>query len=243
MLDSSERDTDSEHEAGTVRLVVIRLDTDEETVREMEALLSHGERQRARRFVLGRDRRRFVVGRARLREMLGARLGRRPESIELTYGARGKPAIAPGFPCPDLRFNLSHCGDLAVYAFAYGREVGVDVETVRALRDADRIAARFFSPREFREYLALRPYDRPLGFFNCWTRKEAFIKALGEGLSHPLDRFDVSLSPREPARILRIDSTPGAERDWRMESFSPASGFVAAVVASRATPRSGKPAS
>lgn len=237
------RATDNEDEAGKVEVVVVRLDASDETVRGMDAVLSHGERQRARRFVLGRDRRRFVVGRARLREMLGARLGSRPESIELTYGAGGKPAIAPSVPCADLRFNLSHSGDLAVYAFAYGREVGVDVEAVRALRDADRIAARFFSPREFREYLALRPCDRPLGFFNCWTRKEAFIKALGEGLSHPLGRFDVSLGPCEPARIHRIGSTPGAERDWRMESFFPASGYVAAVVASRATPRLGKPAS
>jgi 4'-phosphopantetheinyl transferase len=243
MLASPVRAIDNEDEAGKVEVVVIRLDASDETVRGMDAVLSHGERQRARRFVLDRDRRRFVVGRARLRELLAARLGARPESIELSYGARGKPALAPGFTSFDLRFNLSHSGDLAVYAFAYGREVGVDVEAVRVLRDADRIAARFFSPREYQAYLALQPCDQPRGFFNCWTRKEAFIKALGEGISHPLGSFDVSLRSSDPAMILRIGSTPGAEREWHMESFSPAFGFVAAVVVAKPSPRSPKPVS
>jgi 4'-phosphopantetheinyl transferase len=126
-----------------------------------------------------------------------------------------------------------------VYAFSSGREIGIDVETVRLIRDADDIAARFFSPRENEAYLALDPPDRPLGFFNCWTRKEAFIKALGDGLYYPLDRFDVSLAPDEPARILRIESTPGDRCGWRMESFSPVTGFVAAIVIEQ-TPASGR---
>jgi 4'-phosphopantetheinyl transferase len=92
------------------------------------------------------------------------------------------------------------------------------------------IAARFFSRRENAAYQALDPRDKPIAFFNCWTRKEAFIKALGDGLYHPLDRFDVSLAPGEPARILRVDDTPGEACGWRLESFCPAPGFVAAVV-------------
>jgi phosphopantetheinyl transferase len=158
----------------------------------------------------------------------------RPESIELVYGERGKPALARCFADSGLRFNVSHCNDVAVYAFSSGREIGIDVEAVRLMRDADDIAARFFSPREYEAYLALDPRDRPLGFFNCWTRKEAFIKALGDGLYHPLDRFDVSLAPEAPARILRVESTAGDRCGWCMESFSPVPGFVAAIVTERA---------
>jgi 4'-phosphopantetheinyl transferase len=128
--------------------------------------------------------------------------------------ARGKPALSRRFANSDLRFNVSHSEDVAVYAFSRGREIGVDVEAVRELRDADDIAVRFFSRRENEAYLALDPRDRLLGFFNCWTRKEAFIKALGDGLYYPLDCFDVSLAPDEPARILRVENTPGNECAW-----------------------------
>jgi phosphopantetheinyl transferase len=97
-------------------------------------------------------------------------------------------------------------------------------------RDRSRHRSTFFSRRENAAYQALDPRDKPIAFFNCWTRKEAFIKALGDGLYHPLDRFDVSLAPGEPARILRVDDTPGEACGWRLESFCPAPGFVAAVV-------------
>jgi 4'-phosphopantetheinyl transferase len=193
-------------------------------------MLSDAERRTASRFAFDRDRRRFTVARARLRRLLSERLGVRPESVELMYGAHGKPALARRFADSDLRFNVSHSDDVAVYAFAPGREIGIDVEAIRVIRDADDIAARFFSLRENESYRALDPRDRPQGFFNCWTRKEAFIKALGEGLYHSLDRFDVSLAPGDPAKILRVEGTSGDDCGWRMESFSPAPGFVAAVV-------------
>jgi len=211
--------------------MVRRLPTTGEAVRAASALLSGVERQRANRFAFDRDRHRFIVARALLRRLLGARLGTRPEAVELVYGPHGKPALAPRHAPADLRFNLSHSEDLAAYAFAHGREIGVDVEAVRSMCDADAIAARFFSARENQTYLSLDSRDRPRGFFHCWTRKEAFIKALGDGLSCPLDRFDVSLAPGEPARILRLARAPGDGRRWRMESFAPAAGFVAALVA------------
>jgi len=213
-----------------VEIAVAGLEVEPEAVRTSAALLSDAERLRAGRFAFDRDRRRFTVARARLRQLLVERLGTRPEAIELTQGVHGKPALAQRCGYPDLRFNVSHCEDVAVYAFASGREVGIDVEAVRALRDADEIAARFFSRRENEAYLGLYPNDRSLGFFNCWTRKEAFVKALGNGLSYPLDRFEVSLAPDEPAKILRVENTPGADCRWGMTSFSPCPGFVAAVV-------------
>jgi 4'-phosphopantetheinyl transferase len=118
-----------------------------------------------------------------------------------------------------------------VYALSWGCEVGIDVEAIRPLADADAVAAHFFSRPEHAAYRALDPRDRPLGFFQCWTRKEAFIKALGEGLAHPLDSFDVSLAPGASAELLRVEAVPGDDRGWRLASFFPAPGFVAAVVA------------
>jgi 4'-phosphopantetheinyl transferase len=213
-----------------IEIVVTRLAAEPEAVRSSESVLSAAERQRASRFASDRHRRRFVLARAGLRRLLGARVGERPESVDLVYGPHGKPELAPRLAHSDLRFNLSHSDDLAVYAFSVGREIGIDVEAIRVVHDADRIAARFFSHREYETYGALAAPDRPLAFFNCWTRKEAFVKALGEGVYHRLDSFDVSLAPGEPARILRVESMGGEECGWRLESFSPAAGFVGAVV-------------
>jgi 4'-phosphopantetheinyl transferase len=214
-----------------IEIVVVGLALEPAAVRASASLLSTAERERARRFAFGHDARRFIVGRARLRQLLAARLGLRPESVELVCGARGKPALANPALHSNLRFNLSRCDDLAVYALSSGREVGIDVEAMRPLPDADAIAARFFSRREHAAYRALDPCDRPLGFFQCWTRKEAFIKALGDGLSRPLDSFDVSLAPGAPAELLRVEPVTGDDRGWRLASFFPAPGFVAAVVA------------
>jgi 4'-phosphopantetheinyl transferase len=211
-------------------VVVTRLDVAAEAVRASAALLSEEERDRARRFAFERDRRRFTVARGRLRQLLGARLDMPPDSVELVYGERGKPALARRCAISDLRFNVSHHEDIAVYAISSGREIGIDVEAVRVIRDADDIAARFFSRRENEAYLDLDPRDRPLGFFNCWTRKEAFIKALGDGLHYPLDRFDVSLAPGEPATILNVESIPGDHCGWTLHGLRPGPGLVGAVV-------------
>jgi 4'-phosphopantetheinyl transferase len=215
---------------GAIEVVSVRLDADLSAVGALAQCLSDGERLRARRFVFERDRRRYIVGRARLRHLLASRLGVEPDAVELFYGPRGKPRLSRSFTNSDLCFNVSHSEDVAVYAFSSGREIGVDVEAVREMRDADDIAARFFSRRENEAYLALDPRDKVLGFFNCWTRKEAFIKAIGDGLCYPLDSFDVSLAPEEPAMILRVGSTSGSNCGWQLEGFSPGPGFIAAVV-------------
>jgi 4'-phosphopantetheinyl transferase len=193
-----------------LELVVAALDIEAEP---LAGLLSADERQRAERFVFQRDRRRYTVARARLRQLLGERLGAAPESLQFAYNRHGKPALARRPGERDLRFNVSHCGEVAAYAFTEGREVGVDVEEVRALPDADEVAMRFFAQRERAAYLSLPASERPQGFFNCWTRKEAFVKAIGEGLSHPLDTLDVSLAPA----------------GWMLSSFVPAAGLVGAV--------------
>ena len=219
---------------GSVEVVPVRLDAELAAAGELARCLSDDERLRASRFVFERDRSRFIVGRARLRHLLAMRLGVRPAAVEFAYGARGKPRLSDRFAGAEMRFNVSHCAGIAVYAFAGGREIGVDAEAVRALDDADEIAARFFSVRENEAYLALESRDRPLGFFSCWTRKEAFVKALGDGLHYPLDRFDVSLAPEEPARILRVEDTPGEQCGWTLHSFTPGPGLAGAVVVQQA---------
>jgi 4'-phosphopantetheinyl transferase len=204
-------------------IVVARLDGSPEVVRSAHALLSEAERARAARFAFDRDRRRFIVGRAQLKRLLAARLGIPPESVEVVYGAHGKPALAPHLAESNLHFNVSHRDGLAVYAFSRKGAVGIDVEAIRPIPDGDRIASRFFSRHEYASWSSLAAAAKPVGFFNCWTRKEAFVKALGDGLTYPLDAFDVSLAPWEPARILR-----GA-RGWSLDSFSPAPGFIGAI--------------
>ena len=216
-----------------IEIVITRLDTRPEAVCALAQWLSTEERRRADRYDFDRDRRRFIVARARLRQLLALRLMTRPEAVELVYGGHGKPALAQRSDDTDWRFNVSHCDEMAVYAFSQGREVGIDIEAIREVHDADAIASHFFSRCEQETYLALDPGEKMLGFFNCWTRKEAFLKALGHGLSQPLDCFDVSLTPGEPARILRVKSTPGCDSGWCLDSFSPSPGFVAAVVAER----------
>jgi 4'-phosphopantetheinyl transferase len=183
-----------------------------EEVRSLRARLSDAEWQRAERFRFERDRRRFIVARARLRELLAARLDATPEAVEFAYGKNGKPGLAQRYADSGWRFNVAHCDDVAVYAFSREGDVGIDIEAIRAIGEADAIAARFFSRREYAAYAALAPRDRPVGFLECWTRKEAVVKALGEGLSMPLDEFDVSRAP-----------------GWSLHSFSPLPGFIAAL--------------
>jgi 4'-phosphopantetheinyl transferase len=214
---------------GGIEIVAAALDINAEPMASLADLLCESERERARRFIFERDRRRFIVARARLRQLLAARLNTLPEALDFAYGEHGKPALASREEV-DLRFNVSHSEDVAVYAFAAGRDVGVDVEALRPMADAPDIARSAFSAAERRAFLALAPVERTEGFFNCWTRKEAFIKALGEGLSHPLDAFDVSLAPGEPARMLRVGGIDGGRCGWDLHSFSPRPGFVGAVV-------------
>lgn len=216
-----------------IEIALARLDVTPETVQAASALLSGAELQRANRFVFACDRRRFVVARSHLRRLLGARLNVRPEAVELVYGKRGKPALAQRFAGTNLHFNVAHSDDVAVFAFSAGLEIGVDIETVRSFRDADEIAALHFSHGEYESYRSLARGDRPLGFFTCWTRKEAFLKALGHGLYHPLDSFDVSAVPDAPASVLPFENLCGERRNWEVHSFFPGSGLVGAVALGR----------
>jgi 4'-phosphopantetheinyl transferase len=208
----------------------IHLDQSAEIVATFECQLSAAELDRARRYYFERDRRRFIVARGELRRILACELEVTPRSIEFEYGAYGKPSLAPPFDGAGLRFNLAHSDDLAVVALCRNREVGVDVEAIRPLRDEADLVRSCFSQREQEEYLRTLPSARNAAFFSGWTRKEAFIKALGKGLSQPLDSFDVSLAPELPPQIWRVENQSGQDCGWCLASFTPTPGFVAAVV-------------
>jgi 4'-phosphopantetheinyl transferase len=220
-----------------IEVVVVRLDVTPDEFDASAALLSAVERDRASRFASDSDRRRFTVARAGLRTLLAARLGVTAEAVELIYGRNGKPALARDQAESGLHFNLSHSGDIAAYAFSMDQEIGIDVERIREIANADNMAARFFSVRENEVYNSLDPIDKPVGFLSCWTRKEAFIKALGDGLTYSLNSFDVSLRPGEPAEILRVGDIPGDDCGWTLHDIAPGPGVVGACVLRTAAER------
>lgn len=199
----------------------------------LRALLDAGEMSRAERFHFARDRDRFVVARGVLRALLGSYLGVGPEALGFEYNSFGKPSLKHEAAAPPVRFNLSHSHGLALYAFARDRELGVDVERVRAEFASEEVAECFFSAREAGALRGLRPALRTVAFFNCWTRKEAYIKAIGEGLSHPLESFTVSLAPGEPAALLSVEGDPAQTRHWSLRELEPAPGYVAALAVER----------
>ncbi len=200
----------------------VDVDTPEVDASRYGAILSAEERDRAGQFRFDRHRRRYVARRGILRELIGSYLDCDPAGVAFVHNAYGKPAVAQS----DLRFNLSHSHGMALYAFCRHAEVGCDIERRDPKFAAEQIPERFFSPDEVRALRSLLLHDQTQAFFNCWTRKEAYVKARGEGLSIELASFDVSLRPGEPAAIVRA-----VDREkWAIASFRPDSGRVAAIV-------------
>lgn len=198
-----------------------------ETKKHFRGLLSADEKERATRFRFAHLRYAFTLARGALRVLLSRYVGVAPGEIRFGYGARGKPYVA--WPSTALGFNLAHSGRFACYAFADGCELGVDIEHIRPVRDQAQIVRRFFSREECEEWLALDESQRGDAFFRCWTRKEAYIKAVGDGLSIPLDSFRVSLGPNAPAALLDVKSAPGECAKWAFHSLSPGEGYTGAL--------------
>jgi 4'-phosphopantetheinyl transferase len=170
-----------------------------------------------------------VVARGLLRAILGRYLGCSPADVRFCYGPRGKPALNDARGGEALRFNLSHSRGIALYAVTRGREVGVDVEAIRPEVEIASVARRVFSPSERATLHSLPPELQSEAFFNGWTRKEAFIKATGEGLARPLDEFDVSIAPGEPARLLATQPDADEAARWTLRELLPGPGYRAAV--------------
>jgi 4'-phosphopantetheinyl transferase len=196
--------------------------------------LSQDERKRAERFFSDRQRERFIVQRGRLREILSGYGDVLPKAIRFRKGTDGKPAIA--WDNPMIRFNLSHSKGYALLAIAYGREVGVDVEVVRPKPKAAALVERFFSPNEKAAFRKLKPHEEDAAFFAGWTRKEAYVKAVGKGLRFPLDRFDVSLSPGDQNSLLSVAGAPEEVRRWSLRDIDLGPGFRAALAVEMMNP-------
>jgi 4'-phosphopantetheinyl transferase len=192
-----------------------------------ESSLSAEERTRAARFHFDADRQRFIAAHNSLRGILARYLHCEPREIVFSTGEYGKPSLTSS---PELEFNLSHSGDYALIGVARGRRVGVDVERMREEMELERIASRFFSEREASDLMTLPADQQVAGFFNCWTRKEAYIKAHGLGLSLPLDSFDVPLAPHQPANLRATRPDPSEAARWSLLPLDVGHGYAGALV-------------
>ena len=206
-----------------------RLDDFHRELPRFQAMLSSVERMKSERFRFPKDHDSYVIRHGLLRMILGRYLEKFPSEIEFCYGQFGKPQIKEDPVRSPLHFNDSHSGDLVLYAVTRACPIGVDVEQLRAVPYFEEIASRFFSPREAEMLMALPTECRMEGFFACWTRKEAFLKATGEGISERLAKVEVTLAPWEEAKFLRIAEGPQAQAEWQLRSFSPATEYLAAV--------------
>jgi len=201
------------------------LDRDESVLAHLESTLSPDEKARADRFHFLKDRNHYIVGRGLLRELLGVYLQQSPARLEFSYAQYGKPFLSGTNASSGLSFNLAHSAGLVVYAVARERNLGIDIELIKPESAGEDIAKRYFSAREVSDLLTLPPEEKVEGFFHCWSRKEAYLKATGMGLQIPLDSFAVSLTPGQPAQFLG-----GVEPCWKIASYSPAEGYSAALV-------------
>ncbi|HYE13092.1 MAG TPA: 4'-phosphopantetheinyl transferase superfamily protein [Pyrinomonadaceae bacterium] len=199
-------------------------------VEALSGLLSREERDRAARFRFKRDGDRFTVSRGRLRMLLSLYTGLEAGRIEFLTNEFGKPSLGGDAARAGLRFNAAHSHELALYAFARWREVGVDVERVREDFDCEAVAANFFAPGEVEALRAPSARRGARAFFDCWTRKEAYVKARGEGLSRPLDSSEVSLEPGAAASLLRAGGDAVEAARWALFDLDAGEGYAAALV-------------
>lgn len=190
------------------------------------SILSTNEKKRAGRFRFKQDRTNFIAARAILRLLLGKYLRKNPEKIVFEYGEFGKPTVSGQ---NGLQFNISHSGGLGLFTFTRKNLIGVDVELIKTEIELKEIAERFFSQNEFKALSQMPVEEQPQAFFNCWTRKEAFIKAVGDGLSFPLDKFEVSMAPKDPAQLLATHWDPEERSKWSLFSLKPQKGFAGAI--------------
>jgi 4'-phosphopantetheinyl transferase len=214
----------------SVHVWVANLDASAAKLYSLKQTLSADEHARAERFLSERDQNRFITGRGLLRTLLGSYLDRPPEQLEFAYSPRGKPALANASGQHELHFNLAHSHGLILIAVTRACPLGVDVEQVRPINEAEGIAKRFFTPGEIAKLKALPEAQRLAAFFNLWTRKEAYLKATGEGLEM-LNQIEVSCAPGDPARVLAISGNTATAQSWMLAELAPAPGFVGALAA------------
>jgi|SRR5215216_144474 len=213
--------------AGEVHVWRVELEQPEHLLEKFRGTLNEQEHERAGRFHFEKHRRHFVAGRGVLRQLLAQYLDTKPETLKFAYGAYGKPELNGEHKNSRLRFNMSHSHELALFAFAEDREIGVDVEHIRADFASEEIARHYFSRREVETFNLIPKQDQVDAFFRCWTRKEAYIKAIGKGLSQPLDQFDVTLAAEQPAALVWCSDDEASR--WSMTNLDVGSGYAGAL--------------
>jgi 4'-phosphopantetheinyl transferase len=206
------------------------LDVPPERLQELRAVLNADELARADRLLQAHHRVHSAAARGYLRTLLGRYLEVAPQSVEFQFNSFGKPSLSGALAAGGLRFNVSHSHGLALFAFAQGRELGVDLEKIRPDFATVEIAGRFFSAAESARLRTLAPEERARAFFECWTRKEAYIKARGDGLSRRLDTFEVAFGPGAAPAILAAGDEPDATVRWAVHDLQPADGYCGALI-------------
>jgi len=201
----------------------------ETCLQKLQQTLSTDEQTKAERFHFPKDRSQFIVSRAALRAILSRYLHINPSLLRFEYNPYGKPSLTIAQGGNTLRFNLSHTRGIALIALTKNREIGVDIEGINPKFPYLEIAENFFSPLEKSALSSLPEHLQPTAFFTCWTRKEAYIKAVGKGLSIPLNEFDVTLAPGEAAALLNVEQNPDEASKWSLIELIPSSDMVAAV--------------
>lgn len=211
---------------GVVHVWAASLNPDAAVQRSYRAVLSAEEVDRAEQYRYREDRRSFECARGVLRILLGRYLDIPGDAVSFSYGEHGKPSLVEA---PDWSFNVSHSGEIALVAVAGADRVGIDIEKRRPLDDPHDLAERFFSDREAEDLRNLPDGDVPTAFFNAWTRKEAFAKATGAGLSLPLRSFDVTLVPGESPRLIECRAPEWSSLPWSIHALAPATDYTAAL--------------
>jgi 4'-phosphopantetheinyl transferase len=214
---------------GQIHLWAAALDEFEVQVSKIWGLLSPAEQAEAEKFRFVEGRNRYVVRHGLLRLILGRYLEQLPSAIEFQYGTYGKPELRTDGAGTQLFFNTSHSAGVAVCAIASACPIGVDIERTREIAETEGIARRFFLRNETQTLMTLPPDSRMQAFYSCWTRKEAFLKATGEGIAESLARVEVTLGPEDEPRIVSIAGDRGAHEQWRLEPFSPARSYLGCV--------------
>ena len=215
----------------------ISLVADDATTVRLMKYLSPDEGHRAARYLSDQHRRRFVVSRGRQREILSRYVHLSASKIEFCYESLGKPGLDEPLADSRIRFNLSNSGELALLAVTLDRDVGIDVERIREMSSMNDFSRRYFAKQECDALAVLSDSQRQVAFFNCWTRKEAILKATGKGISSPLDKVIVTLSPDREARVLSIDDDQEMAAQWWLAELNPLKGYVGAIAMRMRCPR------
>lgn len=214
---------------GEVHVRLFNLAVAAERLEQLEKLLAPDERERAAHLIDHRIRNSFIAGRGQLREILAGYLEREPANLFLSSNPHGKPFLNEQHPLYPLNFNLSHSADLAMLALCTGSEVGIDLEQIQDDLPFKAMAQQFFSHREQAELFSLPAELQPAAFYRCWTRKEAYLKAVGSGFSHPATNCAVSLLPGQPAALLAHRTDPEQLSKWSLTDLDVPEGFCAAL--------------